>query len=181
VFGGKFAFGPALARYGVDIRQIEVGSPYSGAFGIGQEFSPQERAAFSSWMDRIYANFITRVSEGRKLPVERVREIARGRVWTGAQAKDLGLIDEVGGFYQAVEKAKALANLKGEVKLKRMREGSPIEALQRALGVTGASMRTLAAAAWVLGDPKAQAVLDDLVQSRLRTQGATVLAPTPVR
>ena len=181
VFGGKFALGPALERYGVDIRQIEVGSPYSGAFGMGQEFSPQDRAAFSGWMDRIYANFITRVSEGRKLPVERVREIARGHIWTGAQAKDLGLVDEVGGFYQAVDKAKALANLKGEVKLKRMREGSPIEALQRALGVTGTSMRTLAAAAWVLGDPKAQAVLDGLVQTRLRSQGAMVLAPTPLR
>jgi protease-4 len=132
-------------------------------------------------MDRIYANFITRVAKGRNLPEDRVREIARGRVWTGAQAKDLGLVDEVGGFYQAVDKAKALAGLTGEVKLQRMREGSPIEALQKVLGVSGASVRTLAAAAWVLGDPKAQSILDGLVQERLRAQGATVLAPTRLR
>jgi protease-4 len=181
VYGGKFAIGDALARHGVDIRQTEVGSPYAGAFGVGQEFSPEERAAFAGWMDRIYANFITRVAKGRNLPEDRVREIARGRVWTGAQAKDLGLVDEVGGFYQAVDKAKALAGLTGEVKLQRMREGSPIEALQKVLGVSGASVRTLAAAAWVLGDPKAQSILDGLVQERLRAQGATVLAPTRLR
>jgi len=181
VFGGKFAMGPALARFGVDIRQIGVGSSYAGAYGMGQEFTPQQRAAFSGWMDQIYANFTARVAAGRNLPLARVQEIARGRVWTGAQAHDLGLVDEVGGFYQAVDKAKALASLKGEVKLKRMGAGSPIEALQNLLGVSGTSVRTLAAAAWVLGDPRAQSILDEMVATRLRSQGASVLAPTPLQ
>jgi protease-4 len=180
VYGGKFVLGPALARFGVDIRETEVGSGYAGSFGVGREFTPQERAAFAGWMDRIYTNFITRVSVGRNLPEARVREIAKGRVWTGAQAHELGLVDELGGFYQAVDKAKALAGIKGEVKLKRMDSGSPIEALQKALGVSGTSIRTLAAAAWLMGDPRAQGVMDELIQARLRTQGATVLAPTPL-
>jgi protease-4 len=180
VFGGKFVIGPALARFGVDIRETDVGSSYAGAFGMGREFSPQERAAFSGWMDQIYANFITRVATGRNLPEARVREIAKGRVWTGAQARELGLVDEVGGFYQAVDKAKQLAGIKGEVKLKRMDQGSPIEALQKVLGVSATSVRTLAAAAWVLGDPRAQGLLNELVSARLRTQGAMVLAPTPI-
>jgi protease-4 len=182
VFGGKFAVGPALARLGVDVREIGVGGPYAGTFGMGQEFTAGQRAAFAHWMDRIYGNFIERVAEGRKLPVERVREIAKGRVWTGAQARELGLVDEVGGFYEAVDKAKSLAQLKGEVRLKRMStSGSAIEALQKALGVQASSIRTLAAAAWLMGDPKAQGIMDELVQSRLRSQGALVLAPTPVR
>ncbi len=182
VFGGKFAFGPAMARFGVDVRRTTVGADYAGAFGPGAEFTPEQRAAFSGWMDQIYANFLTRVAEGRKLPLQRVQAIAKGRVWTGAQARELGLVDEVGGFYQAVDKAKALANLTGEVRLKRMRRaGSPFEALEQALGVQAASIRTLAAAAWLMGDPKAQGVLDDLVSARLRSQGATALAPTPFR
>ena len=184
VFGGKFALGEALARFGVDTRQVHVGGDYSGAFGTGQEFTPDQRAKFAAWMDRIYAGFIGRVAEGRKLPVERVREIAKGRVWTGVQAKQLGLVDELGGFYEAVEKAKSLAGIKGEVKLKKIGgSDSPFEALEKVLGVSQASMRTLAASAWLLGDPRSQAILDEMAKARLQGApgGAAVLADTPVR
>ena len=182
VFGGKFVVGEALSRFGVDIRDIGVGGDYAGAFGAAKEFTPAQRAAFAGWMDQIYANFVTRVAQGRNLPVARVREIAKGRVWTGAQAKELGLVDEVGGFYQAVDKAKALAGIHGEARLKRMNtQTSPFEALQKAFGVSATSVRTLAAAAWILGDPKAQGLLDEMAKSRLGPQGSTVMAPTPLR
>jgi protease-4 len=178
VFGGKFDLGPALGRFGVDVRQIGVGGQYSGAFGLGNEFSPAQRAAFSHWMDRIYDNFVARVAAGRKLPVERVREIAKGHVWTGAQAKELGLVDEIGGFYDAVAKAKQLAGIKGEARLKRMSpNGSPLEALTKMMGVSASAVRTLAAGAGVLSDPRIQGVAEDLDQARLRSQGALVLAP----
>jgi protease-4 len=181
VFGGKFALGEALSRFGVDVRQIGVGSDYAGAFGTSSEFTPAQRAAFARWMDQIYGNFITRVAVGRNLPEARVREIAKGRVWTGVQAKELGLVDEIGGFYQAVDKAKALSGVTGEVRLKRMNaQTSPFEALQHALGVSATSVRTLAAAAWVLGDPRAQGMLDEMAQSRMRGAGAAVLAPKPI-
>ena len=183
VFGGKFALGEAAARFGVDLRQTGVGGDYASAFNMGQTFTNAPRTAFANWMDSIYANFIARVATGRKLPVERVREIAKGRVWTGAQARSLGLVDEVGGFYQAVDKAKALAKLEGDVPLRRMTptEGA-FEALQKALGVSATSARTLVAAAWVFGDPRAEAVLDQISEAKLREGGAgTVLAPTPLR
>ncbi|MBW8815555.1 MAG: signal peptide peptidase SppA [Caulobacterales bacterium] len=183
VFGGKFALGPALARFGVDVRQAGVGGQYAGAFGMGAPFTPQQRAAFSAWMDHIYDGFVARVAAGRRLPEARVREIAKGRVWTGAQAKGLGLVDEVGGFYQAVDKAKDLAGLQGDIPIRRMTPSEgPFEALQKALGVSGTSARTLAAAAWIFGDPRAQSVLDRLAEARLRTEGhAAVLADTPLR
>lgn len=183
VYGGKFAVGEALARFGVDLRETAVGGDYAGAFSLGRPFSADQRAAFAGWMDRIYENFIARVAQGRKLPVERVREIAKGRVWTGAQAKQLGLVDEVGGFYDAVAKAKALAGLKGDVALRRMTPvETPIEALERAMGVSATSVRTLAAAAWVLGDPRAEALIDRAAEARLRGgPGAAVLAPMPIR
>ncbi|MGA0607860.1 signal peptide peptidase SppA [Phenylobacterium sp. VNQ135] len=178
VFGGKFALGEALARFGVDLRETSVGGQYAGAFSAGRPFTPEQRAAFAAWMDRIYDNFIARVSAGRRLPPERVREIAKGRVWTGAQAKQLGLVDELGGFYQAVDKAKALAKLSGDVPLRRMTPSeSPFETLERALGVSAASAKTLAAAAWVMGDPRAEAIIERAAEARLRAEGATVLAP----
>lgn len=178
VFGGKFDLGPALARFGVDMRQLDVGNPYAGAFSPGSSFTPQERAAFSQWMDRIYDNFVARVAEGRRLPVARVQEIARGHVWTGAQARQIGLVDEVGGFYQAVDKAKALAGVSGEVRLRRMSPtATPFAAIAKLLGVETSSARALAAAAWVFGDPRAQQVLDAMAEARLRSQGGMVLAP----
>jgi protease-4 len=184
VYGGKFALGDALARFGVDTKDLHVGGDYSEAFGSAQGFTPDQRAKFAGWMDRIYAGFVTRVAEGRKLPVARVREIAKGRVWTGEQAKQLGLVDELGGFYQAVDKAKALAKLDGDVRLKRVDGAkSPFEAFEKFLGVSETSARTLAAAAWVLGDPRSQAILDEMAKARLRAApgGAAVLADTPVR
>lgn len=184
VFGGKFALGPAAARYGVDVRRTGVGSDYAGAFGMGQPFTADQRARFAGWMDRIYGNFVARVAAGRKLPEDRVREIARGRVWTGAQARELNLIDRVGGFYQAVDLARDLAGLHGDVPLRRMTpsEGA-FEALQHALGVSATSARTLAAAAWVFGDPRAREIVDRAAEARLRSRpdAAMVLAPTPIR
>ncbi|RAK57916.1 signal peptide peptidase SppA [Phenylobacterium deserti] len=182
VFGGKFALGEALGRYGVDVRELNVGNPYAGAFSMGREFTPQERAAFARWMDNTYANFLTRVAVGRKLPPERVQQIARGHVWTGAQARELGLVDEVGGLYQAVDQAKRLANLSGEPRLRRMTpNASAFEALERMFGVSAASVRTLAAAAWIFGDPRASAIMDELAQARMRDGGALVLAPERFR
>jgi protease-4 len=162
---------------------VHVGGDYAGAFGTGDGFTPDQRAKFAGWMDRIYAGFITRVAEGRKLSPERVREIAKGRVWTGEQALQLGLVDELGGFYQAVDKAKALAGINGEAKLKRMDGGkSPFDAIERALGVSSTSMRTIAASAWILGDPRSQIIMDELAHARLRAApgGASVLADTPI-
>ncbi len=184
VYGGKFAVGDALARFGVDSRPLHVGGDYSEAFAAGQGFTPEQRAKFAGWMDHIYAGFINRVAEGRKLPPARVREIAKGRVWTGEQAKQIGLVDELGGFYDAVDKARALAKLKDDVRLKRMDGAkSPFEAFEQFLGVSETSARTLAAAAWVMGDPRSQAILDEMAKARLRAApgGASVLADTPVR
>jgi protease-4 len=183
VFGGKFALGDALSRFGIDARQLDVGGPYTGAFSVGQAFTPEQRAALSGWMDRIYDNFVARVARGRRLPVDRVREIAKGHVWTGAQAKQLGLVDQLGGFYDAVAKAQSLAGLTGEPRLKRMTpSASPFEAIGKMFGVSATSAKTLAAAAWVLGDPRAEGVLDSLAEARLRSEGAgMVLSPDRLR
>jgi protease-4 len=179
VFGGKIVYGPALARFGVDVRDLSVGGQYAGADSPAAEFTPAQRAAFAASIDRVYDGFIQRVAAGRHLTPDRVREIARGRVWTGAQAKALGLVDELGGFYQAVDRAKALAGLGNqEVRLKPVTaRRSPFEAIQHAFGMTESSIHTLSAAAELLNDPHARGLIDQLSSARLRTQGAIVLAP----
>lgn len=178
VFGGKFVLGPALARFGVDVRGIKVGGDYAGAFGAEAPMNQAQRAAFSAWMDRIYEGFVARVSDGRKIPVERVREIAKGRVWTGVQAKALGLVDHIGGFDQAVERAKALAHIDGEARLRSFSTpASPFQALQRIFGAGSEATKTLAAAVYLARDPAAQAAIGELRDARLRQDGATVLAP----
>jgi protease-4 len=183
VYGGKLALGQTFSHFGVDLRQLTVGGPYAGAYSLGSEFSPQQRAAFAHSVDQVYDGFIQRVSTGRKLPAQRVREIAKGRVWTGAQARALGLVDQLGGFYDAVDKAKALAGLKGEVRLKRMTAPlSPFGALGRMLGADADAdtrIQSLASLGQLMSEPHVQGVMDQVAQARLREQGANLLAPLP--
>jgi protease-4 len=116
VFGGKIVIGPALAEFGVNTVTVPA-SPEPGA---------GERAAYSSpltpWdeatrtrvraqMQSIYDLFVARVAESRKLPPEKVRENAEGRIWSGAQGLERGLVDEIGGLSQAIAAARKLVGL----------------------------------------------------------------------
>jgi protease-4 len=88
----------------------DAGNPFS-------EMTAEERAYWQGLIDRVYAQFVRAVAEGRKMPEDAVRKIADGRVITGEEAKDLGLVDALGNFYDAVELAKTEANLEGEPNL----------------------------------------------------------------
>src|SRR5690606_4123309 len=104
------------------------------------------RAAFAGWMDQVYEDFVSRVSTGRNLPAARVREIARGRVWTGAQARQLGLVDEVGGIHEAIQRAKALAEIPEDESVRFRRYPRPMStwaALSQAFGASGEAAETL--------------------------------------
>lgn len=76
-----------------------------------QNFTPQQREILAKMMKEIYDQFVQNVSRDRGIPEERVREIAKGRVWTGAQALELKLVDKLGGLKEAVEDAKKLAKI----------------------------------------------------------------------
>ena len=74
--------------------------------------------AYRGQMQDIYDDFTTRVSNGRDIPLERVKEIAKGRVWTGTQAKEIGLVDELGGIMTAIDAAKRLAEIDADEDVK---------------------------------------------------------------
>lgn len=75
------------------------------------DYSPSEWARFEAMLDRIYGDFTGKVAEGRKLPVDKVLQIAKGRVWTGEDAKKHGLVDELGGYPTALRLARQAAKI----------------------------------------------------------------------
>jgi len=105
----------------------------------------------------MYDRFLTMVSEGRSLDMARVRDMARGRVWTGRQAHDLGLVDHLGGFSTAVARARALAGIEENERVQFRfypQERNPFESLGRLFGASGESVRALARINAVLSDPR---------------------------
>jgi len=95
---------------GVFWNPIET-SPYSDLFTISRPKTDAELAVFQRTIDQIYDDFLHRVSDARHLPVDAVKEIAQGRVWSGSQAIKLHLVDEIGGLQAAISYAGTLANL----------------------------------------------------------------------
>lgn len=110
VVAGKLANREAWARLGVTFDQISFGQ--NATFRVPQDaYSDSERDRLSLLIDDIYDRFVERVAAGRGLTPDEVEEIARGRIWTGAQAFENGLVDALGGLETAVELAKELAEI----------------------------------------------------------------------
>jgi protease IV len=86
-------------------------SDNASLFSAQQNFTPSQREYIQKSLDQTYADFTKGVAEGRKMTVEAVDKVGKGRVWSGSQAKGLGLVDELGGLDRAVEVAKELANI----------------------------------------------------------------------
>lgn len=110
VLGGKFVPTELLDKVGITSDEVHFGQN-AGMFNTLHDFSPAEWQRFQQWLDRVYEDFTSKVAEGRKLPKERVREIAKGRIWTGEDAKGIGLVDELGGMYEALALTKAAINV----------------------------------------------------------------------
>lgn len=92
-------------------------SPAAGGMNMMRELTPKERKSLERSIDRVYATFTSHVAEGRNLPLKDVLNIAEGRVWSGTEALEHGLVDALGGFNEAIGKAVELADLKGDYAL----------------------------------------------------------------
>ena len=84
---------------------------YADSQTVSRPKSPEELALYQRSVNRIYNLFLGKVSQGRKLPEAKVAEIAQGRVWSGVAAKEIGLVDEIGGLNTAIEYAAKQAKL----------------------------------------------------------------------
>lgn len=110
VFAGKFVLAGLFEKIGVSFDEVHSGQN-ALLWDPTRDFSPSERERFDAFLDRIYDDFTSKVASGRNLPKARVLEIARGRIWTGEDAKALGLVDELGGLETAVRLAKRAAGI----------------------------------------------------------------------
>jgi protease-4 len=110
VVGGKMAIRGLYQKIGITTETIERGKN-SGLFASSGPFTDSQRAVVTEFMEDIYRQFTTKAAEGRKMPVEKLRELAGGRVYTGVQAKEHGLVDELGTLHDAIAEAKKLAGL----------------------------------------------------------------------
>jgi protease-4 len=110
VFTGKLVLRDLLERLGVGLETVRTNAN-ADAWSIEAPFTPEQRARREAEADLVYADFLERVADGRNLTTEAVERVARGRVWTGADARERGLVDELGGFRTALRRAKILAGL----------------------------------------------------------------------
>jgi protease IV len=110
VFIGKLVFRDLKHRLGVGSDTVRTNAN-ADAWSIDAPFTPEQQAHQEAEADLVYADFVERVAEGRNLTTEAVDVVARGRVWTGADALERGLVDELGGLRTAVRRAKVLAGL----------------------------------------------------------------------
>jgi protease-4 len=116
VIAGKVATDRFWRRWGVNWDSVQAGGN-AAMWSYTRPYSGLGRARLDGILDRIYADFTGKVSDGRDLPAERMPALARGRVWTGKDAKALGLVDELGGLARAIELAKQAGGIPDEAEV----------------------------------------------------------------
>lgn len=110
VFGVQFDVKKLSGDFGLTFDTVKTGK-FADVISITRPKTEEELAVFQRMVDWIYGEFIGKVAEARKLKRETVEEIAQGRVWSGAEAKKLGLVDELGGLDAAIAFAATQAKL----------------------------------------------------------------------
>jgi protease-4 len=109
VFVGKFDLHELYGGLGLNLVTEKRGKS-ADLFSTARPLTDEERAMLQRWVESFYWQFVDRVAQGRKLSREQVDAVARGRVWSGAQALQRGLVDRMGGFEDAVRSAAARAH-----------------------------------------------------------------------
>lgn len=119
IFYGKVDLQQLLSKVGINIEAYRS-APRADAESLFRPFTDDEHRELGVKVKQFYDLFIARVAEGRRMPPAQVDAVARGRVWTGAQAKDRGLVDRIGGLREALVEARARANLPRDAQIVEM-------------------------------------------------------------
>jgi len=162
VLTGKVSFGKSLALIGVGAGDIGVGN--NALFDSAIEpFTPAQLANLNSQADTIYLDFKQKVAQGRKLTLAQVETIAKGRVWTGADARPRGLVDDLGTFWTAVGEVKTAIGVSPDVrlvfKLYPEKEGF-LEAITDLVSGSSAGMRAMEGLSTLMRSPGVSAVVN---------------------
>jgi protease IV len=172
VVTGKLVARDLKDRLGVGSDAVRTNAN-ADAWSVNAPFTPEQHAQVEAEADLFYNDFVQRVAQGRHLSVEAVEAVARGRVWTGADALDHGLVDELGGLRAAVRRAKVLAGLDEDAKVRLV--GYPGSSVWDFLRPQPSSQPAAASLPDALGALIAQSVLGIIEQTQRSLTGASVL------
>jgi len=182
VLAGKMVTTDLWTRLGVEWGLLGTG-PNADMFTPTQDFSEAQWGRLEDFLDKTYADFVDKAAEGRSIPREKLLAVAQGRIWTGADAKDIGLVDALGGYPEALRLVREVAGLGPEAAIQLQvfpRSKSPLEQvmarlLNRPSDEDDAAATTPMAAVWaqIQQVPQARAVLE-----ALERQG-TLVMPAP--
>ena len=183
VYTGKFVTTGSLDKLGANIESTSDGK-HAEIYSPDRRFTPEERSKVQESMQLVYDQFIERTAAARHMPPEKVDEVAQGRVWTGEQARQIGLVDEIGGLYKAVDLAKQRARIAADEEVQFVvypKRRSFYEVLAEELPSPVGRLRTAHAAdalMQILGPRERKALAAVLAPSRLFRTGQ-VLAHMP--
>jgi protease-4 len=146
IFYGKVDVSGLLSRFGVHIEQYRSG-PRADAESLYRPFTDDEHRELGVKVKQFYDLFVARVAEGRKMTPEAVDAIARGKVWTGAQAREIGLVDKLGGLREALTEARRLGGLDDDAPFTETPEedDSLLGVLLKLVGITSVGVNPMAA------------------------------------
>ena len=130
VFGGKMNTSGLLRHLGLNVESVGEGR-HSLMFSPQTGFSEDEWAKLNQWLDFVYEDFTSKAARARGMTPEAVHEVARGRVWTGLDALERGLVDELGGLRRAVEIARQRAGLPDDAPLRPVPSVPPLQKLRQ--------------------------------------------------
>tara|TARA_B100001971_G_C18235190_1_gene566649 strand:+ start:68 stop:1906 length:1839 start_codon:yes stop_codon:yes gene_type:complete len=130
VFGMQLGFDALMRRVGVNMETVAIDDA-ARQMQLGKPWTEEETKKLQAFVDLTYDLFLDRVSKARSIPVEKLKIIAGGRVWTGAQAKELGLVDNIGGLTASINYVRDKVKLdKVEIKhLPKPRDGLDLSSL----------------------------------------------------
>jgi protease-4 len=113
IYTGKFVTGGTLDKVGANIEATSEGR-HAQIYSPDRRFTPEERTKVLESMQAFYDQFVEKAAEARQTSPEKIDQIAQGRVWTGQQARQVGLVDELGGLQAAIGIAKQRARIPAE-------------------------------------------------------------------
>ncbi len=113
IYTGKFVTGGSLDKLGANIEATSEGR-FAQMYSPDRRFDTEERAKVKESMQAFYNQFVEKAAAARHTTPEKLDQVAQGRVWTGQQARQIGLVDQLGGLHTAIAAAKQRANISAD-------------------------------------------------------------------
>ena len=172
VVTGKLVARALKDRLGIGSEALRTNAN-ADAWSVNSAFTDEQRDLVEAEADLFYDDFVRRVAEARALSVEEVGVLARGRVWTGSDAFDRGLVDELGGLQTAVRRAKLLAGIEVDAKVRLV--GYPGSSVRDFLRPKVSSQPAAASLSDVVVGGLGRAVFDAVDRHERTSAGASAL------